>query len=73
MLTFEKSSPSVVKCDFIKLILQNDYLPVCLSLFCIYFFLLCKVSPKISFSDLAQISLKENFYSGDCSFVAKKK
>lgn len=64
MLTFERSSSFVVKCGFIKkYMLQNGYFLMCLSLFCIYLFVLYKVRPKISFSDQAQISLKKNFFS----------
>lgn len=73
MLTFERSSPFVFKCDCIKkYTLQNDYFLMCTCLFYIYLFMLYKVSTQISFSDQAEISLKGNFHSGDCSFIVKK-
>lgn len=58
----------LAKCDFIKRIISS-----CGGLYFVfmYWFLLQKVSPKINFSDQAQISLKENFYSRD-SFIIKK-
>lgn len=73
MWTFERSSPFVFKCDRIKkYTLQNDYFLMCTCLFYIYLFLLYKVITQISFSDQAEISLKGNFHSGDCSFIVKK-
>lgn len=38
----------------------------------LYVFLLYKASTQMSFSDQAEISLKGNFHSGDCSFIVKK-
>lgn len=72
-MTFERSGPFVVKCDFIKkCVLPNGYFLMCASLVCIYVFLLYKVSAGVHFSDQAQISMKGNFHPGVCSFIVKK-
>lgn len=70
MLTFERSSPFVVKCDFIKLPVQDGCFCMCLSLICLYFWFIRLAQRSVSLT-MHRFFFKENLYSEDCFLLLK--